>query len=108
VLLNENHTNNFETPIALEMEQWRCRGPLGKLHNLVVYIQRSTQRIAQFQELSGGCNLSRDNSTRWNSWYTMIKTAIQLKTALGLFCLQSNEVQLDMLSADDWKDLKKL
>ena len=84
------------------------KGTLGKLHNLVVYIQRSTQRITQFRALSNSHNLTRDNSTRWNSWYKMINTAIQLKSALSLFCLQFHEYQLDMLSANEWKDLKKL
>jgi hypothetical protein len=31
----------------------------------------------------------------------MIKAAIQLKTALGLFCIQFHEDQLDMLSANE-------
>jgi hypothetical protein len=57
-------SNNFETLSAFEVEQWLCCKPLSKLHNLVVYIQQSTQHIAQFQELSGSCNLSQDNSTR--------------------------------------------
>jgi hypothetical protein len=38
----------------------------------------------------------------------MINTAIQLKTALSLFCIQFHEDQLDMLSANEWKDLEKL
>ena len=107
-LSNENNTSTFAPPTATEMEQWRQKGPLGKLHNIVVYIQRSPQRIAQFQELSGGRNLSRDNSTRWNSWYKMINTAIQLKNAVGLFCMQHQNDQLDLLSSDEWQDLEKL
>ena len=59
------------------MESWRQQGPLGKLHNIVVYIQRSTQRIQAFKELSRGRRLVRDNSTRWNSWFMMIRTAIK-------------------------------
>jgi len=31
-----------------EIEQWRKQGPLGKLHNFVVYIQRSVQREQNF------------------------------------------------------------
>ena len=62
-LSNENNTNSFVIPTAFEMEQWRQKGPLGKLHNLVVYIQRSTQRITQFRALSDSHNLTRDNST---------------------------------------------
>ncbi len=59
------------------MENWRRKGPLGKLHNIVVYIQRSPQRIAAFLKLSSGKRLVRDNKTRWNSWYAMIDSAIQ-------------------------------
>ena len=71
------------------MESWRQQGPLGKLHNIVVYIQRSTQRIQAFKELSGGRRLVRDNSTRWNSWFTMIRTAIEprIQLAINLFCI---------------------
>jgi hypothetical protein len=96
------------TPTELEMQQWRQKGPLGKLHNIVVYIQRSTQRIANFKELSGGRKLVRDNSTRWNSWYSMISTATKLKTAINLFCHQYQENDNDILSEKDWQDLQKL
>jgi len=90
------------------MDYWRQKGPLGKLHNLVVYIQRSPQRIAKFREFSNNRNLARDNLTRWNSWYMMISTAIQLKSALKLFCLYYKEVHLDVLLEKDWDDLAKL
>jgi hypothetical protein len=88
------------------MEYWRAKEPLGKLHNLVVYTQRSPQQIARFRELSGGRNLVRDNATRWNSWYNMTKRGVELKHALGLFCMQFQEDLTDMLSPEDWKDLK--
>jgi hypothetical protein len=66
-------------PSQLEMDTWRRKGPLGKLHNIVVYIQRSPQRRAAFQKLSQGRHLIRDNKTRWNSWYAMIGCAIDEK-----------------------------
>ncbi|KAL7940113.1 hypothetical protein V8C42DRAFT_338502 [Trichoderma barbatum] len=75
---------------------------------IVVYIQRSPQRLANFRELSGGRNLVRDNSTRWNSWYAMIRTATKLKTAINLFCHQYQENSDDLLSEKDWQDLQKL
>ena len=90
------------------MEQWRRKGPLGKLHNIVVYPQRSPQRLANFRELSGGRNLVRDNSTRWNSWYAMIRTATKLKTAINLFCHQYQENSDDLLSEKDWQALQRL
>jgi len=59
----ENNEGLLATPTELEMQQWRQKGPLGKLHNIVVYIQRSTQRLANFRNLSSGRNLVQDNST---------------------------------------------
>ena len=79
----DNNTNSFAVPTENEMESWRQQGPLGKLHNIVVYIQRSTQRIQAFKELSGGQRLVRDNSTRWNSWFMMIRTAIEPRISVA-------------------------
>lgn len=107
-LAKENNASLLTTPTELEMQQWRQKGPLGKLHNIVVYIQRSTQRLANFRELSGGRNLVRDNSTRWNSSYSMINIATKLKTAINLFCHQYQENNDDLLSEKDWQDLQKL
>ena len=107
-LADDNNTTALMTPTDLEMEQWRRKGALGKLHNIVVYIQRSTQRLANFRELSGGRNLARDNSTRWNSWYAMIRTAIKLKAAVNLFCHQYRANSDDLLTEGDWQDLQKV
>ena len=92
------------------METWRQQGPLGKLHNIVVYIQRSTQRIQAFKELSGGRRLVRDNSTRWNSWFMMIRTAIEprIQLAINLFCIKYQDTKNDILSDDDWGQLQKI
>jgi len=87
------------------MENWRQKGPLGKLHNIVVYIQRSPQRIAAFLKLSSGKRLVRDNKTRWNSWYAMIDCAIQerLRLAVDLYCHQAGrDMEADCLSTEDW------
>ncbi len=37
-----------------ELNIWRRLGLLGKLHNIIVYIMASPQRIQAFTELSGG------------------------------------------------------
>jgi hypothetical protein len=60
------------------------KGPLGKLHNLVVYIQRTPQRRSKFSALSHGLGLVRDNSRRWNSWKSEIDRALkpQIKEAI--------------------------
>jgi hypothetical protein len=38
----------------------------------------------------------------------MIKSGVELKNALGLFCIQFHEDPTDMLLPEDWKDLEKL
>jgi hypothetical protein len=98
-------------PTELEMENWRRQGPLGKLHNIVVHIQRSPQRMAAFLKLSSGKRLVRDNKTRWNSWFAMIDCAIQerMRLAVDLYCHQAGkEMQADSLSAEDWAVLTNI
>ena len=51
-------------PTTDDLNKWRKIGPLGKLHNIVVYICHSSQRRQAFQHHSGGLSLRRDNSTR--------------------------------------------
>ncbi|KFY19813.1 hypothetical protein V493_07824, partial [Pseudogymnoascus sp. VKM F-4281 (FW-2241)] len=62
-----NNAEILSTPSQEEMERWRKKGPLSKLHNIVVHIQQSTQRRVKFKQLSSGLSLVRDNATRWNS-----------------------------------------
>jgi hypothetical protein len=76
-LFDDDNYNISLNPTVSESDKWRLKGALGKLHNTVVFIQRSPQRIAMFIELSGGKRLKRDNSTRWNSWAHMISCALQ-------------------------------
>jgi len=73
------------------------------LHNLMVYIQGSIQREQKFWELSSDLRLSQNNDTRWNSWFTMIKTVINLREALDEFCDVHAEESMysDILSSND-------
>jgi hypothetical protein len=41
-LVVEHNEGLLITPTELEMQQWRQKGPLRKLHNIVVSIRRST------------------------------------------------------------------
>lgn len=85
----DNNIDLMETPTEQEMEMWRKKGPLGKLHNIVVYIQRSSQRQAAFKSYSpGGLGLIRDNKTRWNSWYNMLQRALRLRDSLELYLVK--------------------
>ena len=93
------------------MELWRQKGPLGKLHNIVVFIQRSPQRKELFLQLSHGRHLVRDQQTRWNSWFAMIDRALQpdLKIAIDLYCFHYKaDAQLDTLTTEDWIRLEHI
>ena len=91
------------------MQEWRQKGPLGKLHNLVVYIRRSTQRIQRFQDQTQGLNLIRDNSTRWNSWFRMIDCYLEPRhrEAIDVFTVRDKLTE-DQLSEADWDNLQKI
>jgi hypothetical protein len=85
---NNQNAEIFATPSKSEMEEWRKKGPLGKLHNIVVSIKRSPQRLHEFMKLSQGKKLVRDNATRWNSWYRMLDSALDevKRNAIDLYC----------------------
>ena len=94
-----------------ELEKWRAEGCLGQLHNLVVWFQGSTLRMNRFRALSRCRKLARDNSTRWNSWYNMIRvaTTAPCKNAIiEYFELYPEECPQDQLDAEDWKNLENI
>jgi hypothetical protein len=108
---DQNPESVYAVPTEVEMDVWRQKGPLGRLHNIIVHIQRSVQRQAEFQQLSNGLNLARDNSTRWNSWYTMLKSAMRPKaqSALRKYCGQhETDIRADCLLSADWEDLSNV
>jgi hypothetical protein len=95
-------------PADEAIAHWRKLGPLGKLHNIVVYIFASTQRLQSFKKLSGGLKPHRDNKTRWNSWYEMIKWSLkpELKEAFQRYALSTIDLEKDLLTANDWLTLE--
>jgi hypothetical protein len=93
-----------KSDLLQELKRWRKRGPVGKLHNIIVYICRSPQRRTKFANIKaitdeeGNFNtefdhlsLLTDNATRWNSLYLMIERAIKLKDRIDLFCYHEAE-----------------
>lgn len=60
-------TDGYHGPSDEEVAKWRKRGAIGKLHNIVVYITWTPQRLQTFKTLRDGFRLRRDNETRWNS-----------------------------------------
>ena len=88
------------------IEGWRKKGPLGKLHNFIVYLQASVQRLQDFLRLSKGRRLARDNTTRWNSWQKAIKLATTSPCHEAILAYfedyADDECRLDELSEDEW------
>ena len=76
------NTNDFKAAIKL----WRKQGAIGKLHNLIRFIQASPQREAMFMDIAESVPSELDesddskycltiidnNRTRWNSTYLAI------------------------------------
>jgi hypothetical protein len=76
------------------LEAWRKKGPIGRLHNLVVHIKDNSNRRLVFEskqrEATGddGAKLYRvvlNSGIRWNSTYEMVHLALKLKNALTLY-----------------------
>jgi hypothetical protein len=96
-------------------QAWRLKGPIGKLHNIIVFIRSSPQRREAFKkcvigdERVDGLNVIQDNCTRWNSHYASIGRALDLQERLFLFSIRfKDELGEDLLSEDDWSHLKLL
>ncbi|MFX3649102.1 MAG: hypothetical protein ACE3JU_17360 [Paenibacillus sp.] len=104
-----------------DFDSWKKVGPLKKLHNALVFIRASTQRLDQFANIvrttyPEESNVSVipviGNLTRWSSDYASLKWSLKKREALTEYLQEaadskdykqfSNE---DMLSTDDWKDL---
>ena len=106
--LADDGSNKYNITLA-EIKKWRTKGPLGKLHNLVIFVQGSIQREQKYWDLSGDLRLVRNNHTRWNSWFMMIGTAINQREAINQFCDQYEEASMvdDILTGHDWEVLVK-
>jgi hypothetical protein len=81
-------------------------GPLGKLHNIVVYARSSPSRIRQFKDLAGRI-IPLDNHTRWNSWYHMLSIAIKHGSAINTYTkAYFDTLEPKFLSLKDWEKLR--
>jgi hypothetical protein len=111
-LLGEEAISNYSDDYTTNLEvlrTWRKRGPVGKLHNLVQWVWRSSKRKDKFEAYSKGTvatvgdeELSRelldveepppglalqaDNATRWNSTFYIILCAFKVCRVLTLYC----------------------
>jgi len=114
-----------------ELETWRCKGPLRKLHNIIVWISRSPQRLDRFAERvkqslgpsTKALSPINGNSTRWGGDYDSLKRALELGDPLeefiALALLRKEDLDLphsnttyslglDELSPADWDILREI
>jgi hypothetical protein len=114
--------SQFEHTLKLRDEQailqaWRKKGPVGKLHNIIVHARETPARRAFFvskqREANNDCRrlyqLVINGGIRWNSTCDMIARALKLKDAIELYQhAYKPELQEDILLMDDWYELKEL
>ncbi|OAQ60846.1 transposase-like protein [Purpureocillium lilacinum] len=79
-----------------EVKLWRSKGPIGRLHNIVNWVERSGQRIERLHKLQSIENTAlgledkttydvvMDNATRWNSSEAMMERGYMLRNALAV------------------------
>ncbi|KAL2418216.1 hypothetical protein ABEF95_004870 [Exophiala dermatitidis] len=126
VAVAEQATLRDEQLLAQEQAKWRSRGPIGKFHNIVVYIRRSPQRRQEFKAEIEGCirrieargetpdfttdlTVILDNSTRWNSTYRSIRRGLRLREPIDSYLLHHNgPLNDDKLTDEDWAQLAEI
>ncbi|KAF4966507.1 hypothetical protein FSARC_5821 [Fusarium sarcochroum] len=115
-----------------DLEHWRAKGPVGKLHNIVKFIRASPQRTEAFkaharereevdtyklaEESTAELEVIQNNATRWNSTFMMIERALVKQSELNSFIQElgleadaSKRVPTaDVLTSDDWKVLREV
>jgi hypothetical protein len=98
--VKKDDASEYIKPSDADILKWRKTGPLGKLHNIVVFVRCSPQRIQRFKEISEKKGLLRDNDTRWNSKYYMSERAIELADQIDYYCSKEKDLKLDSRRSD--------
>jgi BED zinc finger len=105
----EANSGRCRTQKEIEQLQriWRQKGPVGKFHNIVVFIRASSQRRTAFRQCVGDedCRdlmVILDNDTRWNSVYLSLSRSLELQLRIQVFCTHyKEELNEDLLSDSD-------
>lgn len=95
-----------ETEIQDDVRLWRAKGPIGKLHNTIHWVQRSGQRVEKLHKLQSMENIAlgmddhttydvvTDDATRWNSSEVMMDREYLLRNALD-FLIRAEVTEWD-------------
>lgn len=104
--LRQKNSKGKQRKVPEDQSGWRSMGPLGKLHNIAVFIRSSTVQSDAWELLAGDA-LGIDNATRWNSWYMLLRTALEKKEKLMVFQQEHHKaLGDDSLTQDDWDVLR--
>ncbi|EKG09371.1 Ribonuclease H-like protein [Macrophomina phaseolina MS6] len=104
--LRQKNSKGKQRKVPEDQSGWRSMGPLGKLHNIAVYIRSSTVHSDAWERLAGDA-LGIDNATRWNSWYMLLRTALEKKDKVMVFQQEHHKaLGDDSLTQDDWDVLR--
>lgn len=127
----ESDINGMRGLEERDLQHWRSKGPIGKLHNLVKFIRSSPQRSEHFkriaheqdyeeyllcEESTAELEVIMDNETRWNSTYLMIERSLrkQIDIRAFIFALEAEPDRSkrihpeDVLSSEDWRVLGEI
>jgi hypothetical protein len=99
---------------------WRKKGPIGKLHNIVIHARSTPKRREYFKSKQKEAQpterlyqLVVNGGIRWNSTCEMLERAFKLKDAIELYQQQfrvdeDEPLEEDLLTSDDWLELRDL
>jgi hypothetical protein len=87
-----------QSPLTIaEYQRWRAKGPVSKLHNLVVDVRNVHRLSSLFEKIQErdrqqkSYRLILDSNIRWLSQLYMIRRALELKTSLRMLLLEARE-----------------
>jgi hypothetical protein len=90
-----------------QQDRFRTMGVLGKIHNITVHIRSSPGRTQAFTKAARK-RLPLDNRTRWNSWFSMIKTACDLESHIDFYVKNQSDLKKDSLNQEEWGMLRTM
>ncbi len=86
---------------------WQHIAPLRKVHNIAVWIRKSTLHSAMWDD-EIKLRLGIDNATRWNSWYRLLDNLLRYQTRVKQFLIEHDrELQDDILLASEWEFIER-
>ncbi|EXK76130.1 hypothetical protein FOQG_19112 [Fusarium oxysporum f. sp. raphani 54005] len=86
---------------------WQHIAPLRKVHNIAVWIRKSTLHSAIWDDKIK-LRLGIDNATRWNSWYRLLDNFLRYQSRIKQFLIDHNrELQDDILLASEWEFIER-